>query len=62
VPLSQLFGSVPAADLLPHSRMMASSDWAARLHPASGAGLGALTNPDASTVVMPDLHEGGGGH
>jgi hypothetical protein len=57
----QLFGSVPAADLLPESRMMAPSAWAATvLHSASG--LGALTYPDVSTVVMPNLHGDGGGH
>jgi hypothetical protein len=56
VPLSQLFGSVPAADLLPPSRTTASSPWAAQLHSASATALGALTYPDVSTVVMPNLH------
>jgi probable HAF family extracellular repeat protein len=60
IPLSKLFGSVPAADLLPETRMMAPSTWAAQLHSASGAALGAPTYLDASTIVMPHLH--GGGH
>lgn len=59
VPLSELLGSAHAADLLPEFGMRASSPSAALSHFASGTASGALTYPDASTVVMPDLHGGG---